>query len=63
MFKVYSRHGWGWVIRDDYQPASYPIETAIAAQAYADALNSNLDNAQALKKAGLVFDGYRMTVA
>ena len=54
MYTVHTRHGWGWVVVGPaYQ--SYPIETAIAAQALADARNAGKQQTEALQAAGLEF--------
>ena len=53
-YTVRTRYGWGWeVIGRNYQ--SHPIESAIAAQALADALGAGVQHEDALQAAGLYF--------
>ena len=57
-YQVKTRNGWGWeVIGPNFQ--SYPIETAIAAQEFARALNEGQQVADARRAAGLYFSDMR----
>ncbi len=58
-YTVRTRYGWGWEVIDDKGTPTIPIESAIAAQAYADARNRGLSHDQARDAAGLVFRGGR----
>ena len=56
---VKTRYGWGWEVIGP-AGATCPIETAIAAQALADALNDGFSAAAAIDIAGLRFQNGRL---
>ncbi len=59
-YHVRTRYGWGWEVVDPNGLPSFPIESAIAAQLYADARNDGKDHTQAKDIAGLRFHGGRL---
>ncbi len=50
-FEIRTRHGWGWELIDaKTSTVSSPIESAIAAQEVADALNAGKTSKEAFAK-------------
>ena len=57
--EVRTRYGWGWeVVGPDF--CSWPIETAIAAEKMADAMNAGQPPHIAVEIAGLRMSGARL---
>lgn len=62
-YTVKTRRGWGWVVTWGDGKEGCPIESAMAAQRVADALNAGRTSQEAYAGAGLVFDHGRWYMA